>query len=128
MSTARKDIKPPKPLEPPNSNFYQLVKTLRPDELAALRQLCSFMESKVYPIINKYWVEDSFELIPAFKDLNLDGLGMQGYVPEEAHCSAVLLQWRWHALTLHSRLFSAPKWYMSMRNEVILSKENILRC
>jgi glutaryl-CoA dehydrogenase len=79
MSTARKDIKPPKPLQPPNSNFYQLAKTLRPDELAALRQLCSFMESKVYPIINKYWVEDSFELIPAFKDLNLGGLGMQGY-------------------------------------------------
>ena len=29
------------------------------------------MESKVAPIINKYWVEDSFpfELLPAFKDL-----------------------------------------------------------
>ncbi len=39
------------------------------------------MESKVAPIINKYWVEDSFpfELLPAFKDLNLGGLGMQGY-------------------------------------------------
>lgn len=39
------------------------------------------MESKVAPIINRYWVEDSFpfELLPAFKDLNLGGLGMQGY-------------------------------------------------
>ena len=33
------------------------------------------------PIINKYWVEDAFpfELLPAFKELNLGGLGMQGY-------------------------------------------------
>ena len=39
------------------------------------------METKVAPIINKYWVEDSFpfELLPAFKELNLGGLGMQGY-------------------------------------------------
>jgi alkylation response protein AidB-like acyl-CoA dehydrogenase len=39
------------------------------------------MESKVAPIINKYWVEDSFpfELVPGFKELNLGGLGMQGY-------------------------------------------------
>ena len=39
------------------------------------------MESKVAPIINKYWIEDSFpfELIPAFKELNIGGLGMQGY-------------------------------------------------
>ena len=39
------------------------------------------MESKVAPIINKYWVEDSFpfELIPAFKELKVGGLGIQGY-------------------------------------------------
>jgi hypothetical protein len=80
MSTARKDIKPPKPLLPPNSDFYQLVET-PPEELAALSQVRSFMESEVAPIINKYWVEDSFpfELLPAFKDPNLGGLGMQGY-------------------------------------------------
>jgi glutaryl-CoA dehydrogenase len=39
------------------------------------------MEDKVAPIINKYWVEDSFpfEILPAFKELNIGGLGMQGY-------------------------------------------------
>jgi alkylation response protein AidB-like acyl-CoA dehydrogenase len=81
MSTVGKDIKPPKPLPPPNSDFYQLAETLPPEELATLKQVHSFMESKVAPIINKYWVEDSFpfELIPAFKELNLGGLGMQGY-------------------------------------------------
>ena len=33
------------------------------------------------PIINKYWIEDSFpfELLPAIKELNVGGLGMQGY-------------------------------------------------
>jgi len=81
MSTVGKDVKLPKSLPPPNSDFYQLAETLPPEELATLRQVRSFMESKVAPIINKYWVEDSFpfELLPAFKDLNIGGLGMKGY-------------------------------------------------
>jgi alkylation response protein AidB-like acyl-CoA dehydrogenase len=82
MSTATgKETKPHKPLPPPNSDFYQLAETLHPEELATLRQVRSFLESKVEPIINKYWVEDSFpfELLPAFKELNLGGIGMQGY-------------------------------------------------
>ena len=81
MSTARKDVKSPKPLPPPNSDFYQLAETLPSAELTILRQVRSFMESMVAPIINKYWVEDSFpfELLPAFKELNIGGLGMQGY-------------------------------------------------
>ena len=60
--------------------FINLQK-LSAEELATLRQVRSFMESKVAPIIDKYWVDDSFpfELLPAFKDLNLGGLGMQGY-------------------------------------------------
>jgi alkylation response protein AidB-like acyl-CoA dehydrogenase len=39
------------------------------------------METKVAPIINKYWVEDAFpfEVLPAFKELNVGGLGIQGY-------------------------------------------------
>jgi len=81
MATVGKDMKGPKSLPLPNSDFYQLAETLPPEELATLRQVRSFMESKVAPIINKYWVEDSFlfELLPAFKELNLDGLGIQGY-------------------------------------------------
>jgi alkylation response protein AidB-like acyl-CoA dehydrogenase len=81
MQKAEKDIKSQKPLPPPNSDFYQLAETLPPEELATLKQVRSFMESKVAPIINKYWIEDSFpfELIPAFKELNIGGLGIQGY-------------------------------------------------
>ena len=71
----------PKPLPAPDSDFYQLAETLSPDELALLKQVRAFMETKVAPIINKYWVEDSFpfELLPAFKELNIGGLGMNGY-------------------------------------------------
>src|SRR5437868_5413301 len=71
----------PKPLPAPNSDFYQLTETLSADEFAMLKQVREFMETKVAPIINKYWVEDSFpfELLPAFKELNIGGLGMNGY-------------------------------------------------
>jgi hypothetical protein len=67
MQTAGKDMKPPKTLPPPNSDFYQLTENLPSEDLATLRQVRSFMESKVAPVINKYWVEDSFpfELLPA---------------------------------------------------------------
>jgi alkylation response protein AidB-like acyl-CoA dehydrogenase len=80
-ATAVKEVRQPKPLPPPNSDFYHLAETLSADELAVLKKVRAFMESKVAPIINKYWVEDAFpfELLPAFKELNLGGLGIQGY-------------------------------------------------
>ena len=70
-----------KPLPAPNSDFYELAETLNAEELGLLRQVRAFMETKVAPIINKYWVEDAFpfELLPAFKELNIGGLGLQGY-------------------------------------------------
>src|SRR5216683_6786607 len=70
-----------KPLPPPNSDFYQLAETLKADELVIVRQVRGFLESKVAPIITKYWADDAFpfELLPAFKELNIGGLGMQGY-------------------------------------------------
>src|SRR6516162_4331024 len=70
-----------KQLPPPNSDFYRFAETLSADELALLKQVRTFMETKVAPIINKYWVEDSFpfELLPALKELGIGGLGMQGY-------------------------------------------------
>src|SRR5262245_53152455 len=71
----------PKQLPPPNSDFYQFAETLSADELAILRRVRAFMDAKVAPIINKYWVEDAFplEVLPAFKELNIGGLGIQGY-------------------------------------------------
>src|SRR6202167_1469432 len=79
MATPIKDIK--KALPQPNSDFYQLVETLPTDEVAILKQVRTFMQTKVAPIITKYWVEDSFpfELIPAIKELGIGGVGMNGY-------------------------------------------------
>ena len=84
MTTATrpaKEIKQPKQLPAPNSDFYDLYETLNAEELAIVKQVREFMETKVAPIITKYWAEDAFpfELLPAFKELNIGGLGMQGY-------------------------------------------------
>ena len=80
-ATATRGTKQPKPLPAPNSDFYQFAETLSANELAILKRVRAFMETKVAPIINKYWVEDAFpfELLPAFKELSLGGLGIQGY-------------------------------------------------
>jgi alkylation response protein AidB-like acyl-CoA dehydrogenase len=80
-TVAKTADKKPKPLPAPNTDFYQLTETLSADEFAVFKRVREFMEIKVAPIINKYWVEDSFpfELLPAFKELKLGGLGMQGY-------------------------------------------------
>src|ERR1700754_1252237 len=82
MATATKDVaKAKRPPPPPNSDFYALAETLSADELALVKQVRAFMESKVAPIINKYWAKDAFpfELLPSFKELNIGGLGLKGY-------------------------------------------------
>jgi alkylation response protein AidB-like acyl-CoA dehydrogenase len=70
-----------KPLPAPNSDFYYLYETLNGDELAVVKRVRAFMETKVAPVITKYWVDDEFpfELLPAVKELGIGGLGMQGY-------------------------------------------------
>jgi glutaryl-CoA dehydrogenase len=71
----------PKQVLPPNSDFYQLADLLNAEERAIHQRVRTFMESKVAPIINRYWVEDAFpfELLPAFKELSLAGVGIEGY-------------------------------------------------
>src|SRR6202046_3138022 len=71
----------PKTLPAPNSDFYDLYETLNAEELATVKRVRAFMESKVAPVITKYWVEDAFpfELLPAVKELGIGGLAMQGY-------------------------------------------------
>ena len=81
VPTATKTIKQPKPLPAPNSDFYDLATTLPTEEREVLKQVRVFMETKVAPIITKYWVEDAFpfELLPAIKELNIGGVAMKGY-------------------------------------------------
>ena len=81
MSAVAKTPAQTRPLPKPNSDFYELAQTLGAEEREVLSQVRAFMESKVAPIINKYWAEDSFpfELLPAFKELGIGGLALQGY-------------------------------------------------
>src|SRR5438552_559679 len=80
MASPAKDRKPA-PLPAPNSDFYELLDTLPAEELAVVKRVRTFMETKIAPIITKYWVEDAFpfEILPALKELNIGGAGMQGY-------------------------------------------------
>jgi hypothetical protein len=73
--------KAPKQLPAPNSDFYQLVDVLTAEEKAIVKKVRTYMETKVQPIINKYWSDDAFpfELLPSFKELGLGGLGFEGY-------------------------------------------------
>ena len=81
MAIARKDIKQPKPLPAPNSDFYELAEALPAEDLVVVKQVRAFMEAQVAPIITKYWADDAFpfELLPAVKALNIGGLSMKGY-------------------------------------------------
>ena len=80
MASPAKDRKPVS-LPAPNSDFYELIETLPAEELAVVKQVRTFMETKVAPIITKYWVEDAFpfEMLPAMKELNIGGVAMKGY-------------------------------------------------
>src|SRR5260370_22554954 len=81
MATERREIKQPKPLPAPNVDFYELSETLPAEEREVVKQVREFMQSKVAPIITKYWVDDAFpfELLPAIKELNIGGVGMERY-------------------------------------------------
>jgi hypothetical protein len=69
--------KSPKQLPAPNSDCYQLSDVLTTEEKAIIRKVRRFMETKVQPIINKYWsdVAFPFELLPSFKEMQLGGFG-----------------------------------------------------
>src|SRR5262249_30726788 len=82
MATATA-LKPsaPKQLPPPNGDFFQFADLLGDEERAVAKKVRAYMETKVAPIINKHWVDDTFpfELLPSYKELNIAGIGMQGY-------------------------------------------------
>ena len=68
-------------LPKPNGDFYQVTECLNDAEREILKQVRAFMETKVAPVITKYWAEDSFpfELLPALRELNIATLGYSGY-------------------------------------------------
>ena len=80
-ATALKPSAPRSSFRSPNGDFYQIEETLSADEQAILKKVRDFMETKVAPVINKYWVEDAFpfELIEPLKELNIGGIGIDGF-------------------------------------------------
>jgi hypothetical protein len=65
MSTATAVSKKtaPKPVPVPDADFYQLIEHLTPEEKAVVAKVRTYMQSKVQPIINKYWSDDAFPFV-----------------------------------------------------------------
>jgi hypothetical protein len=74
--TPTKKDRQSKPLPPPNNDFYQLADVLTDDEKTTVKKVRTYMESKVQPIINKYWSDDGFSAG------EIDGLRASGAVPK----------------------------------------------
>jgi len=68
-------------LPPPNADFYGFRSAISEDERAVLDRVRAFAEREVAPIIEKYWAEGNFpfNLIPKIKDLNIAGVGYEGF-------------------------------------------------
>jgi alkylation response protein AidB-like acyl-CoA dehydrogenase len=85
--TTDKAVKPSKgnvetiPLPAPNGDFYEVTESLNAEELKLLKEVRTFMETSVAPIITKYWADDAFpfEVLPALRDLKIGGVGLTGY-------------------------------------------------
>ncbi len=79
MTASAKHSHPPLPA--PDSDFYLIRQILSEKEQGVLQKVRAFMETKVAPVINKYWAEDAFpfELIPPIRDLGIVGVGFDGY-------------------------------------------------
>jgi alkylation response protein AidB-like acyl-CoA dehydrogenase len=83
MATAaqRKTSKMPHDLPVANGDFYRVTECLNDAERDILKQVRTFMETNVAPVITKYWAEDAFpfELLPKFRELNIATIGYEGY-------------------------------------------------
>ena len=77
----KKTARAPRPLPEPDSDFYSVKEYLTPDEARTLQRVRVFMVDRVAPIITKYWVDNAFpfELLPAFRELGISGVGFHGY-------------------------------------------------
>jgi glutaryl-CoA dehydrogenase len=68
-------------LPKPDGDFYQTTEALNDAGRDLLKRVRGFMETKVAPIINEYWANDSFpfDILPGIADLKIAGLGYEGY-------------------------------------------------
>src|SRR5437016_3011637 len=60
------ETRQPKPLPAQYSDFYQFAETLPAEELAIVKRVRAYMETKVAPIVNKHWVKERSRWIMFF--------------------------------------------------------------
>jgi glutaryl-CoA dehydrogenase len=65
----------------PNADFYQIREELSEAEQKKLADVRAFAENRVNPLVNKYWMADSFpfEILPDLAKLEIAGTGYQGF-------------------------------------------------
>ncbi len=68
-------------LPPVNSDFYNILEHLPPEERAVFQQMRDFLEQEVSPIANEYWLRDEFpmHLIPKLGAMGIVGASFKGY-------------------------------------------------
>lgn len=71
----------PKIIPAINGDFYELGKTLNPEEREIQLKVREFMNREIKPIANDYWNRGEFpmHIIPKMAELNIAGLTYQGY-------------------------------------------------
>lgn len=70
-----------KAVPPIDADFYDVSDGLTDDERAIQLKVRAFMEKEIAPIVNEYWLHDSFphEIIPKIAALNICGINYEGY-------------------------------------------------
>lgn len=65
----------------PNADFYHLREELSASEQNKLAEVRTFSETRINPIVNEHWKNDSFpfDILPDFAKLGIAGTGYQGF-------------------------------------------------
>ena len=81
MATSREQTTQEQQLPAPDGDFYGIVGTLSQEHRSLLSRVRAFMEEKVAPIVNDYWMRDEFpfDVLPAMSDLGIAGTPYEGY-------------------------------------------------
>ncbi|MBQ0117692.1 MAG: acyl-CoA dehydrogenase family protein [Flavobacterium sp.] len=72
-------------LPPVNADFYNMDEKLSLEERALQIKVRETLEKRIKPIVNDYWLHDSFpfEIIPILAELNICGITYKGYGSRE---------------------------------------------
>ena len=65
-----------KTLPQANSDFYAIGTTISEEDQAFLRQVRTFLEAEVAPVITEYWIREELphQLLPKIAELHIMGL------------------------------------------------------